>query len=305
MTARRLFGPEILGAEAVSRCSMPTPLVLQDRVRVFVSSLDANGRSRIYAVDLDQDDLSLVTATRDPVMELGQPGEFDEDGTTPSCVVSLPDGRVRLYYIGWNRSVGSVSYRLSIGSAISDDGCYFQREFDGPLLDRSRHDPILVTAPHVQQWSAGYSMLYISGTRWVGENGQLEPCYGLTRAYSEDGINWGAPTRIPLPLPSDAIGRPTIFTLNGRQILACSHRGSFDYRTNTNHGYKLAFLEYISDCWTTITSDYQPLGDREWCTVMRCYGNVIKLRSHPTLLYNGDGFGGTGVLAAPLILDEN
>ena len=38
----------------------------------------------------------------------------------PSCVVSA--GRLKyLYYIGWNPQV-TVSYRLAIGLAISDDG---------------------------------------------------------------------------------------------------------------------------------------------------------------------------------------
>lgn len=304
MTARRLFGPEILGSEAVSHCTLPTPLLLEDRVRVFVSSRDDKGRSRAYVVDLERQDLGRVITVRGPVLELGKPGHFDEDGTTPSSAVIMPDGRIRLYYIGWNRAAGSVSYRLSIGSAVSDDGYVFRREFDGPLLDRARDEPILATAPHVEVAASGYAMTYISGTRWINADGHPEPCYRVARAASDDGINWRRLGMVDLPLASEAIGRPTMVHIDGRRILACCHRGSAGYRDDPQQGYNLAFLEEKGGEWSLLTDDYRPPGDEAWCGIMRCYGHAIELGGSHILLYNGDGFGSTGVLAATLKLPE-
>jgi len=302
--ARRLFGPEVLGSEAVSHCQMPTPLILQDRVRVFVSSRDDKGRSRAYAVDLDRDDLGSVLAVAGPVLDLGQPGHFDEDGTMPSSAVVLPDGRIRLYYVGWNRGTGSARYRVSIGSAISDDGLYFGREFDGPLLDRARDEPILATTPYVKAVAEGYEMTYCSGTRWIDDGGHYEPCYRVATATSVDGVEWRRFGGVDLPLASEAVTRPTIVEVNGRRMLACSHRGSVGYRDDPRKGYKLAFLEESVDGWSLVTDNHRPLGDGEWCEIMRCYGHVVELGGSLTLLYNGDGFGARGVIAAPLILGE-
>ena len=300
MTARRLFGPDVLGPEVASHCAVPTPLILEDRVRVFVSSRDNKGRSRAYAVDLDRDDLGSLIATSGPVLDLGQPGHFDEDGTMPSSAVRLPDGRIRLYYVGWNRASGSVSYRVSIGSAISDDGLYFRREFDGPLLDRSHDEPILATTPFVEPVLEGYEMTYCSGTRWINAGGNLEPCYRLARAESADGIVWRRTGSLTLPLESEAITRPIIVRVKGRRYLACSHRGSIGYRDDPQHGYKLAFLAEDGDGWSITDDNFRPLGDEAWCKVMRCYGYVVELGGSHVLLYNGDGFGASGVLAAPL-----
>lgn len=305
MTARRLFGPEILGSDVISHCTVPTPLVLDDRIRVFVGARDAKGRSRVYAVDLDPTDLGRVIAVAGPVLELGEPGHFDEDGTMPSSVLVLPDGRLRLYYIGWNRATGSVSYRVSIGSATSDDGCHFRREFDGPLLDRARDEPILATTPYVEAVASGYLMTYSSGTRWIEVDGRPEPCYQVALAKSDDGIDWRRLGSANLPLASEAVTRPTVVKVGSRRILACSHRGSVGYRDDARQAYKLALLEATGAGWTVMVEDYRPPGDETWCHIMRCYGHVVEFGDSHTLLYNGDGFGMTGVLAAPLDLGRH
>lgn len=300
MTAIRLFGPEVLGSGVASHTGLPTPLVLEDRLRIFVGARDAEGRTHMHYVDVARDQLTRVLATGGPLISLGNAGHFDEDGTTPSSVVQLSDGRIRLYYIGWNRAAGSVSYRLAIGSAISDDGATFRREFDGPVLDRSIHDPILVTAPHVTMHDSGsFEMFYVSGTRWVEVDGHAEPCYGLARALSEDGIDWDPLGFEDVRLRTEALGRPTLFVHGGRRFIACSHRGSVGYRTGGPHAYRLTFLESRKGSWYPVASDFAPAGDEAWCSAMRCYGHLVDVDQSRVLLYNGDGFGASGVIAAP------
>jgi hypothetical protein len=66
------------------------------------------------------DPRTVLDLSREPLLTLGERGTFDDNGMMASCVVSA-HGRKYLYYIGWNPQV-TVSYRLAIGLAVSEDG---------------------------------------------------------------------------------------------------------------------------------------------------------------------------------------
>ena len=84
------------------------------------------------AIDLAASDpLRVLGTAPEPLLPLGQRGTFDDNGMMPSCIVA--DGQLRyLYYIGWNPQV-TVSYRVSIGLAVSEDGGHtYRRVFVRP-----------------------------------------------------------------------------------------------------------------------------------------------------------------------------
>src|SRR5262249_39840049 len=91
-----------------------------ETLRVYFASRDNENRSRIASIDLaTTDPLRILKTASEPLLPLGQRGTFDDNGMTPSCIVA--DGQFRyLYYIGWNPQV-TVSYRLAIGLAVSED----------------------------------------------------------------------------------------------------------------------------------------------------------------------------------------
>src|SRR5687767_14551924 len=84
---------------------LPTPVVMEPgRVRVYFAALDAEKFGRVGFVDVDADDPTrLLGESREPAFDLGQPGEFDDCGVNPSCVLKVGDAW-RMYYIGWQRS---------------------------------------------------------------------------------------------------------------------------------------------------------------------------------------------------------
>jgi hypothetical protein len=110
-----------------------------DRWRLFVSTRDVGGKSRIGRLDLNISGLpqthvpKVVSFAPNPVLSLVEPGTFDYSGVMPSWLVTN-GSEVRLYYIGWNVT-GTVPYRLAIGLAISQDGGEnFQRHSRRALL---------------------------------------------------------------------------------------------------------------------------------------------------------------------------
>ena len=101
------------------------------------SSTRTVGRCGWVDVDARRPDRVFWQSATQPVLDVGRPGTFDEHGVTPLSVVRLDDGRLRLYYAGWQRGVG-VRYFLFTGAAESDDdGASFRASSEAPVLDRS------------------------------------------------------------------------------------------------------------------------------------------------------------------------
>ena len=63
----------IYRTESYGQC--PTPLVMQDRVRVYFSERNSSNRSHIYYVDLELDDPTKILhdPSGNPVLENGKP----------------------------------------------------------------------------------------------------------------------------------------------------------------------------------------------------------------------------------------
>src|SRR5207245_5325710 len=97
----------------------------------------------------------VLGVSEEPVLDVGEPGTFDEPGVTPVCV--LDDlGKTFLFYVGWQLGV-RVRYFLFVGLAVSTDGGEsFQRCSQTPVLDRSDGELFTRTAAHVMtdkgQW---------------------------------------------------------------------------------------------------------------------------------------------------------
>src|SRR5262245_33410007 len=88
-----------------SHAMLPTPLLMEKAIRVYFTTRDQTGMSRISFADLDRNDPARVLHVPDrPLLEIGRPGTFDDSGTLSNFVMAL-DGRVSLYYHGYNRRV--------------------------------------------------------------------------------------------------------------------------------------------------------------------------------------------------------
>src|SRR5215472_2844943 len=94
-----LYAPDEHDSWACSHAMIPTPLWLSDDViRLYVSHLDKRSVGRIGYVDVRASDPTrpLAVAER-PILDIGAPGMFDDNGVVPSCIVRGPTG-LQLYY---------------------------------------------------------------------------------------------------------------------------------------------------------------------------------------------------------------
>src|SRR2546430_15750057 len=77
----------------------PTPYLLsEDVIRMYIACCDEKMVGRIGFIDLLADDPSeILKVSEEPVLDIGLPGTFDENGILPTAVVEV-DEKLYLYY---------------------------------------------------------------------------------------------------------------------------------------------------------------------------------------------------------------
>ena len=292
----------------------PQALVFDDFVRIYFSTRAVDSRngkylSHIAFVDMEKDLRSIIRVSDQTVIPLGGLGCFDEHGIFPMSVVRHGSS-IYGYTCGWNRRV-SVSVDTAIGLAISrDGGLTFQRTGDGPVLAASLHEPCLVGDGYVRIIGDTFHMWYIFGTGWKRYAADAPPdrTYKIGHATSRDGVAWAkeeARQIIPDRLGAEeSQALPTVIGINGQYHMFFCYRQSFDFRKNSNRGYRIghASSKDLSN-WTR--DDEDPLLEvtpGDWDSDMLCYPNVFECDGRIYLLYNGNEFGRLGFGLAELEL---
>jgi hypothetical protein len=274
-----------------SHAMLPTPLVMNDRIRVFIAACDKALRGRVFRVDLDLlDPRRVMSFEPSPVLDLGPRGHFDADGINPSQIIER-DGKIFLYYIGWQRLTTSVPYTLFAGLAMSDDaGMTFKKVEGGQILHPTVTEHFFRTAPFVYRQPDGWGMLYIGGGEFFdSEAGKRLPTYHICRAYSDDGYRWDKPSNPPLLSPirdqgQIGFGRPVLWHDGDQPCLLVSvrdERGYSFWSVRERDG---------SLSWTAPLDG--PVG--EWESEMTCFGAPCRAGDWEYLFYNGNRFGATG-----------
>jgi len=282
-----------------SHAQIPVADVLENGVaRIYFGTRDAENRTFTGFVEVDAGDPSKVLRVSErPALSPGKLGTFDDSGAMPSCVVTV-GGQKFLYYIGWNRGV-TVRYYNAIGIAVSDDGGEtFERIYDGPIMDRTPHEPYFVVTPYVTIEKGTWRMWYCGCTGWSLVDGVTEPSYQIKFAESADGISWRRANTVCIDYQHDdeANTRPCVIHSGGLYRMWYSYRGIRGYRTNLAQSYRLGYAESADGIAWRRRDDLaglEPTPDA-WDAEMIAYPFVYQYQKRWFMLYNGNGFGRSG-----------
>lgn len=265
-----------------------------DRFALYLSLRDREGRARIGRSVLTMSDTPrLEPLDRDPILDLGPLGAFDDSGVTTSCLVTA--GRDRfLYYTGWSRGV-TVPFYLATGVAISEHGGPFERWSPAPLLERNAVDPFLIASPFVLIGHGRWRMWYVSATEWRTTETRPRHYYHIRYAESADGLTWQRDGRVCVDYETDdehAFARPWVVRDEDQYRMWFSVRGE---------RYRIALAE-SSDGVTWTRHDRLGLtaGADEWESDMVEYPCVFDWNDRRFMLYNGNDYGRSGVGLAVL-----
>ena len=288
-----VFSCQDNGSWRHSHAYMPTALVLDDRVRVYLAFRDAQAIGRVGFVDLDLDNpLQVIGISENPVLQTGPAGAFDDAGATPFSLVR-DDDSLRLYYAGWHRSV-SVRYHIFTGLAIScDNGLTFQRHGNVPVLDRTEHAWLVRSGISIMKTGDIWKCWCAASDGVVNLEGKSIPVYDWGYLESADGIHWPREHRKVLSADVDkgilGYGRTSVLHEHG------IYKAWVPVRTA--HGYTSMAYIHSADGIHWSDFDYHnglmPSEDG-FDSKEVSFPSVFDIGERRYMVYNGNDFGKTG-----------
>jgi hypothetical protein len=292
---------EPAGWMASRHAQLPVPVLLDDgRLRVYFSSRDGRNRSRSGFFETEADEPANVAYVHDrPALDLGRPGAFDDSGVMASCVVEA-EGLQHLYYVGFTTGVDDVPYETNVGLAVScDGGLTFTRPSEAPVFDRIDGQAHGTNSPFVLREAGVWKMWFGSFNGWDTSTGRAEPMYVIRYASSSDGLHWerdDADCVEPLS-DSEANARAWVLREGDAYRMWFSYRSILDFRENPNHSYRIGYAESDDGVRWERRDDEAGIGPSEkgWDSEMAAYGCVYEHGGSRHLLYNGNGFGRSGI----------
>lgn len=289
----RIYVPDGSLAWAKKYAFPPTPYFISDDVlRIYVAFCDENTVGRIGFVDVSADNPSeILRVSQEPVLDIGAPGAFDENGILPTSVLDV-EGKIYMYYVGYQLGY-KVRYFQFEGLAISEDGGNsFKRRLRTPVTDRSDAELLNRTSAFVRLRNGGFEMWYVGGSEWTVVNGKPLPMYNIKYLTSNDGIAWGAEGRVCIDYQNEdehAFGKPFIIEDAGL------HKMFYSIRTRTK-GYRLGYAE-SADGLSWVRKDDEvgiDVSASGWDSQMIAYSSIVKYKDKVYMFYNGNNLGETG-----------
>lgn len=277
----------------------PTPILINNKIRVYAGFRDVNGVSRIGFVDLDPNNpLKILRISQTPVLDIGDNGMFDENGVVPTSIVKRGD-ELYLYYAGY--SLGEkVRFKVFTGLAVSkDNGESFQRFKTTPITDRVVNEELFRVIHSILYIDGVWKVYYGAGNHFIiGKNKSL-PVYDIRFMESTDGVNFPNKgiTTVEIPEGYHRVGRPYVFYEN------------FTYKLFYGFGsedipYQLAYLESNNGIDWDKKDINLPLSMDGWDSQMMAYPAFIRANNKGYLFYNGNFYGREGFGFAELINEQ-
>lgn len=270
----------------------PTPILINNKIRIYAGFRDSKGISRIGYVDLNPEKPSeIISISERPVLDIGTSGAFDDNGVILGDVIKIGD-EIRMYYVGF-QIVKNVKFLAFTGLAISkDEGNVFIRVSNTPILDRTNNE-LYIRAIHTvifenNKWKAWYA----SGNKWQYINEKSFPSYNINYLESEDGIKFSCPATLCIDVQGSEyrIGRPRIYKLEADKYIMFFTKGTIqgDYSPG---------VAYSKDGINWIRRDEKigiQLSDIGWDSQSLCYPSLLQVGGKVYMFYNGNNMGKEG-----------
>lgn len=277
---------------AISHSSVPFAHKLSESlIRIYFSVRNNVNQSQTAFQDFDICKMkTLNNFPKFPALEKGKSGTFDEAGVSSSCICSELGF---VYYLGWNLS-RRVPFNNQIGVS-KFNGSTFKRFMDEPILGRCSNEPNTFGYPWVMKVKDTFYMWYDTNPRWSEELDGYR--FELRLATSSNGISWNKSYQNCFELKKNerAFARPCVLYEDGIFKMW--------YSIDIGGKYSIGYAESLDAKSWTRKDDESGLSasDFGWDSKQVAYPCVFKCLGSKYMLYNGNGYGKTGIGLAKYI----
>ncbi len=278
---------------------LPTPIGIRpELIRIYAGFCDSKMRGRIGWVDVKANQPSTIVATSEkPILDIGRPGCFDDNGVVPVSIIRKGD-EIILYYVGFQLGT-RAPYYMFCGAAISrDGGNSFTRVSEAPILDRTNEE-LFARCGCFVRWSDEinkFQMWYIGslGDGWIdGPNEKRLPLYTMKYIESKDGLSWDNKTVTScLEFNNNdehGFGRPFVFVEDN------TYKMYYSIRT-LSRGYHIGYAESHDGKQWNRMDDLAGISTSSsgWDALNVSYPAITEYGDKRIMLYNGNACGETG-----------
>lgn len=271
----------------VSHTSVPVAIHLKEDIfRIFFNTRNQLNQSQTSFVDFDLGSKQIINRLVDsPIIKPGTPGSFDDAGITMSCF--CPENGI-YYYMGWNLP-GDVPFDNQIGGAKQQSNAINKLDIN-PILGKCEKEPLSFGYPWVLKVKDKYFMWYDTNFFWNKENPK-DYKFELRSATSTNGIDWTKTyqTNILLKDNERAIARPC--------VIYEDNIFKMWYSIDTNSKYTIGYSESEDGLnWTRLDDKVGiQTSSSGWDSEEIEYPFVFSHNADKYMLYNGNGYGKTGI----------
>jgi hypothetical protein len=284
---------------ARSHAFVPTPLLIdRETIRIFIACWDKKQVGRIGYVDVRADDpLKIKKISAQPVLDIGEIGNFDDNGVTPTSAVR-EGTNVLLFYSGWRLGT-NVRYYIFTGVAVSANrGESFERLSCEAVLASSKDEPFARSGAQLVKKGPKWGLWYNAGCEWANINGKLRASCDIRYLESNDFMQWQPAGKVcfqPDMHSEFSLSMPHVWQTDGWQRMIYSIRSA-------DKGYRLGYAE-SEDGEKWYRKDDQvgiDVSSSGWDSEMICFGKTIVTPFGTYLFYGGNNLGEAGFGAAVL-----
>lgn len=287
----RIFAPKGIHPKLLSHAANPLAMPLsKDVFRIFYSGRDAKNRSSVGAFDYDMNSAQVIADYEEPFFRSGRAGSFYEGGVSIGNCYRVGTTTYMLF-MAW-RNPKNAHWYGDIGRLVVKDDLTLALDRDTPFISCKTFNSISLSYPWVQSSaSKGFEMWY--GTTETWDAGNNEMLHVIRNAVSTDGQAWEQTDKvIPYAIgTAQAFSRPTVLrNPDGTQDMW------FSYRSGTGASYRIGHSRFSNGVWSQTPGrpgiDVSRSG---WDSEMIEYPFVFEHQGKVFMLYNGNGYGATGI----------
>lgn len=281
----------------------PTPYLLgNDVIRVYCGVRDKKGVGRIGYFDVLEENPSIVVGfSENPVLDIGLPGAFDDNGMLLGDVIKVGD-TVRMYYVGFQLAT-KAKFLAFGGVAMSEDnGNTFTRFSKSPIIDRDDTGLFIRAIHGIRQIKEDVFKVWFSeGASWEIINNSPYPNYSISTIESPDGLTFSKNAGKAIELQREdeyRLGRSRVFSFDPND-----HILTFTYGKSTGE-YESGYASSSDLIHWKREDDWglKPGGGHSFDSRHLAYPALVRVNDGSVYcFYNGDDMGKGGIGVAKLI----
>jgi hypothetical protein len=262
------------------QAQLPTAYFDNNGVLRILYSHRVDKRSHVGELWVEPENNFKLYSNKPSLITPSEPGLFDSAGVMPSCVYKIRD-TYRLWTTGWNCRE-DVPYGHAIGLMFRNEGEEEWRRYSkGPALDRNVAVPFLANSAFaVEQHNGECALQFCNGTGWDGDFAT----YKIDFAIADSVYGTWKVHRTDIGYDESANSRPF-----------CEKKSIWFAHKKKDTNYRIAHWTLDMN-WEEQSDDVLPRGGTgDFDSDMVCYPWIFEHEGRRYMLYNGNGYGETGI----------